>query len=166
LQWALVTLLGRAVGWVAIYLISKQMVGLVVEKDIAGLALLLVFLVGTGVIVGLALGYPQSIMLRRRVQHPTWWVFASLSGPAAAGLLVSIILFIEGENVLRGFNTGVTAAITAVSTAIALTDMFSLSTSQAEWMQNIRWRKERSTVPHEDTVLGSSLYGPAKPPQS
>jgi hypothetical protein len=165
LQWALATTIGRAVGWVALYLLAKDMRGLVLDKNIVGFAFLFLMLGGTALIAGVALGYPQSILLGHRVQHPSWWVLATLGGPLAASLLVSVTVMMEGRNVVRDFSTPMIAAILAVSTAIALTDMLSVATSEAEWVKNLRWRKERRKAPQEDTVLGSSLYGPAQPPQ-
>lgn len=166
LEWALATIAGRAAGWTAIYVVSKQMVGLVLDKDGYGFLFLVLLLVGTALIAGLAVGYAQSIVLYRRVQYPGRWLAANLYGPIMAGLLIAAILFVEGENVLRDLNTGFAAAITAISTAIALKDVFSMSTSRAEWLQNVRWRKERTNAPQADTVLGSTLYGPSKPSQS
>ncbi|HEX8598417.1 MAG TPA: hypothetical protein VF952_07865 [Chloroflexia bacterium] len=166
LEWAGATIVGRAAAWVAIYVISKQTVGLVVDRSMGGLVFLLALLVGTGVIAGLAVGLPQSLVLYRRVQNPAQWVAANLSGPVVIGMLVTLIYYIQGENVVRDFNTGFAAVITAISTSIALTDMFSHATSQAEWTQSFRSRKEQAKAPQQETVLGSSLYRPPQPPPS
>lgn len=161
-EWVGATILGRAVAWVAIYVISKQAVGLVLDRSMGGVLFLLAVLVGTGVIAGLAVGIPQSVVFYRRVQNPAQWVVANLSGPVLIGILITMIFYIQGENVLRDFNTGFAALIIAISTSIALTDMFSQATSQAEWTQAFRSRKEQTKAPQSDTVLGSSLYGPPK----
>ncbi len=166
LEWVGATIVGRAVAWVAIYVISKQTVGLVVDRSMGGILFLLAVLVGTGVVAGLAVGVPQSVVFYRRVQNPAQWVAANLSGPIIVGILVTMIFYIQGENVVRDFNTGFAALIVAISTSIALTDMFSQATSQAEWTQAFRSRKEQTKAPKQDTVLGSSLYGTPKPPPS
>jgi hypothetical protein len=165
-RWALATALGRAAGWVALYLLAKDMRGLVLDKNVVGFAFLFMLLGGTGLILGVALGYPQSMLLARRVQHPSWWVLATLAGPLAVSLLVSVTVIMEGRNVVRDFGTPMIAGIMAVSTAMALTDMLSVATSQAEWVKNMRWRKERPKAPQEDTVLGSTLYGPKQGQQA
>ncbi|MDQ3930945.1 MAG: hypothetical protein M3328_17600 [Chloroflexota bacterium] len=162
LEWAGATILGRTVAWVSIYLISKQLVGLVLDRNMVGVLFLLILLVGTGVIAGLAVGIPQSIVLYRRVQSPARWIGANLSGLVVTGIVNTLILYIQGENVLRDFNTGFAAAITAISTAVALIDMFSQSTSEADWVQKFRPRKAQVEAPRQDTVLGSTLYGPRK----
>ncbi|HEX8228803.1 MAG TPA: hypothetical protein VF826_05750 [Chloroflexia bacterium] len=166
LEWAGATIIGRTVGWVAIYVISKQMVGLVVDRGMGGSLFLLTILVGTGVIAGLAVGVPQSIVFYRRVHNPGRWIWANLPGFVVIGILITLTLYIQGEHVVRDFNTGFAAAITAISTAMAFTDMVGQSTSQAEWMQKFRPRKEQTPAPPRDTVLGSALYGTTKPPQT
>ncbi|HVF99193.1 MAG TPA: hypothetical protein VND68_05095 [Chloroflexia bacterium] len=166
LEWVVATTIGRAIGWVAIYGLSKELVRIVLQKDLTGVCLLVVFLGGMGVITGLALGYPQAMILRRRIQHPVWWVFSNIPGPVAAALLISAALYVETSNTVRDFSSLVVAAVTAAVTGMALMDLLRSPTTQAEWLSGSRWRKERSKAPQADTVLGSSLYGAARPAQA
>ncbi|HEY0069264.1 MAG TPA: hypothetical protein VGE04_04765, partial [Chloroflexia bacterium] len=123
LEWVAATTIGRAIGWVAVYGLSKELVKIVLDKDIVGVCLLVVFLGGTGVITGLALGYPQAMILRRRIQHPVWWVFANIPGPFVAAFLISVTLYVEAHNVVRDFSTPIVAAVTAAITGMALMDL-------------------------------------------
>lgn len=166
LAWVAATTIGRAVGWLAVYVLSKEMVRLVLDKNIAIACLLAIFLAGIGVIAGLSLGYAQALVLRRRLPHPTWWVFSNVPGPVVASLLIAATLFIETENIVRDFSTPFIATVTAVATGIVLMDLLRLPTMRAEWMRGIRLRKERPKGPQQDTVLGSTQYGQPKPSQT
>jgi len=144
------------------------MVRLVLDKQIAGLCILFFILGGVGVISGLALGYAQGVVLRRRVRNPTWWVLANIPGFFATSVLVMFTLYIETENTVRNATTPIIGVITGISTGIALIELLRQPTDQAEWkgMFKGRARKQRSRLPDEevkDTVLGSSLYERREP---
>src|SRR5207249_9345373 len=64
IEWVGATTAGVAIGWAALYALSREMAGLVVDKSGLGPVVLLALLAGVGIIVGLALGYPQAIVLR------------------------------------------------------------------------------------------------------
>ena len=158
LEWAAATLIGRAAGLIAIYAVSRAMLGLVLDDAISGLCLLLVLLVGVGVIAGIALGYAQGIVFRRRVQHPTWWVLANIPGFAATGVLVMLTLYIQIENTVRDFTTLIIAATTGMITGIALMELLRQPTAEAEWRNMFKGRSEKARIPPPETVLGSTLY--------
>ena len=162
LEWVTATTLGTTLGWLAIFLISQEMVRLVLDKQIAGLCMLFVILGGVGITAGVAVGYAQAIVFRRRVVHPGWWVLANIPGFFATAVLVMFTLYIETENTVRNFTTPIVAVITGISTGIALMELLRRPTYEAEWRDMFRKRARRQAakmgeVP-SDTVLGSSLY--------
>jgi hypothetical protein len=163
LEWAAATIIGRAAGWIAIYAVSRGMLGIVVDEGISGLCLLFVLLVGVGIIAGIALGYAQGIVFRRRVDHPSWWVLANIPGFAATGVLVLLTLDIQVENVVRDYTTLIIAATTAMITGIALMELLRHPSPQAEWRKMFKPRVEKVRIPPPVTVLGSTLYEPRKP---
>jgi hypothetical protein len=163
-EWAIATTIGRAVGWVAVYITARSMVGLVFDRQVVGLAVLSVFLVGMGIIVGWSLGYAQGMVLRRRVPHPTWWVYANLSGPLMVAILLVLVLLIAEENTIRDASTPLMGAIVGISTAIALVDLLRHG-KQPNWITRMRPRNF-GVEPVSDTVLGSSLYNPSTAPSS
>jgi hypothetical protein len=163
LEWAAATIIGRAAGWIAIYAVSWGMLGIVLDDPAPGLCILFVLLSGVGVIAGIALGYAQGIVLRRRFQHPTWWVLANVPGFAATGVLVLLTLNIQVENVVRDYTTLIIAVTTAMITGIALMELLRHPTPQAEWRKMFKPRVQKDRIPPPVTVLGSSLYEPRKP---
>jgi hypothetical protein len=168
LEWAAATTIGRGLCWLAIYVTSQAMVRLVLDKPMPGLCVLFLLLAGIAIIAGVALGYAQGLVLRRRVAHPTWWVLANIPGYLATSILITFTLYIESQNTVRDATTLIVGAITGISTGVALLEMLRHPTHQAEWkdMFKGRTRKERARLPREelqDTVLGSSLYEPREP---
>lgn len=162
LEWAAATMIGRAAGWLAIFTVSRVMVGVVLDEPIPGLCILFVLLTGVGTIAGLALGYAQGIVLRRRVEHPTWWVLANIPGFVATGILVMLTLYIQTENSVRDYTTLIAGAITGMITGIALMELLRHPTLQAEWRRMFKARTEKVRLPPPETVLGSTLYEPRK----
>jgi hypothetical protein len=162
IEWVGATTVGMAISWTALYVLSREMSGLVVEKNVGGVLFLIALLVGIGIIVGLALGYPQGIVLRRRTHHSTWWAWATIPGSALVGLLIAVALYAEVENTVRSYGTGIIALVLGASTGIALMELLRHPTTQAEWMKKLRWRREQPAT-QEDTVLGSAYYRSAGP---
>src|SRR5207249_5010914 len=111
--------------------ISSQLVGLTVDRDLPAEAMLLAFLIGTAIIAGVALGYPQSLVLQQRVYHPQWWVLANIPGPVAGAVLIFLTLLIENENGTRDYNTLTIAALSGAITGIALTGLLRRPTQHA-----------------------------------
>lgn len=161
LAWVAATTIGRTAAWVALYLLSSQMAGLVYDKQLVGLSVLFVLLAGVAITTGFAVGYPQALVLRSRVPHPVWWVFASIVGPFSAIFLLEPTLYIDTENVVRDFTVVIVAIVGGVSTAIALVDLLRRPSMQAGWMKRLN-RSEVKVQPPPDTVLGSTLYTPRK----
>jgi hypothetical protein len=166
LEWAVATTIGRAAGWIAIYTVSTAMIGIVVDRPLPGMCILFVLLAGVGAIAGIALGYAQGIVLRRRVEHPTWWVLANIPGFAATGVLVMLGLYIQMENPVRDYTTLIAGAITGMVTGVALMDLLRHPSAQAEWKGMFKRRAEKVKLPPPVTVLGSTLYEPRKPADS
>lgn len=166
LEWVAATTLGRAAAWLAIYIVSQEMVRLVLDKQIAGLCVLFIVLGGVAITAGVALGYAQAIVFRRRVAHPGWWVLANIPGFFMTAVLIMFALYIETENTVREFTTPIVAAITGFSTGIALMELLRQPTYEAEWRDMFRRRARRRAAKIEevpsDTVLGSSFYEPRK----
>lgn len=133
LEWIIATTIGRMARWVALFIISQQLVSLVFDKSFAGSLILFGLLVGAGIIAGLTLGYAQSVVLRRRVERSTWWIWANIPGPVFTALVVGMTLFMEGHNVIRDCTTPMIAAISAGITGIALNELLNRPTKQAEW---------------------------------
>ncbi len=158
LEWVLATTMGRAVRWIAMYVISRELIGLTLDRHIVGVLVLFTLFIAVGSIAGVALGYAQSIVLRHRVHHSEWWTLANIPGPVVAGLIISMTLYIEGENTLRDATTPMIAVVTGAVTGIALIDLLRHPSQQAEWLEQLRWRPQRPQPPPEETVLGSTLY--------
>ena len=168
LEWAAATVIGRAISWSAIYVVSQAMVGLVLDKPMPGVVILFVFMAGIAIIAGLILGYAQALVLRRRVAHPAWWLMANIPGYFAMSVLITFALYIETQNTVRDATTLIVGIVTGISTGIALVELLRHPTHEAEWKDMFRGRvrKERSRLPGEefqDTVLGSSLYERRQP---
>jgi hypothetical protein len=144
LEWLVATTIGRAVRWIALFVIGQQLVGLVADKHIVGACFVLMLLIGMGCIGGGALGYAQSVVLRRRVHHSEWWILANLAGPVAAAILIVLGLYIEDQNVFRYWTNPIMAIITACATGVALVDLLRHPTPHAEWASGLRWRRERT----------------------
>ena len=119
-------------------------------------------MISLGVIAGLALGYAQGIVWRRRVRHTGLWVIANIPGPVAASLLIMVSLYVQTENTLRDYTTIAIALVTGLCTAVALLDLLRYPTLQAEWVNMFKARPERQPkIPagkSAETVLGSTLY--------
>jgi hypothetical protein len=159
LEWLLATIIGRTAQWMVIYIIGLAMVGLTVDKAPVGVILLFIMLIVTGVLSGVALGYPQSQVFKRRTRSPGWWIAANIIGSVAVSLVVGMTLFVEAQNTLRDSSTLMLAALTAVATGSALLEILHHPRGAAEWRETLTWdRDERSGLPVEDTVLGSSQY--------
>jgi hypothetical protein len=163
LEWIGATTLGWAVRWVALFVISQQLVRIVVDRNLEGTCFLFALLIGIGVIAGATLGYAQSLVLRRRVDRANWWVWANIPGPVAASLLVGMGLYIESQNILRDWTGLIGAIVGAAATGIALTDLLRHPTKYAEWYERMQRKPQRYVQPAVDTVLGSTLYEPRKP---
>jgi hypothetical protein len=140
LEWVLATTVGRAARWIAMYVISRELVGLTLDNHIVGVFVLFSLLIAVGIIAGVTLGYAQNIVLRRRVHHSEWWVLANIPGPVGVGLVIGMTLSIAGENTLRDFSTPLIAIVTAAVTGIALIDLLRHPSEQAEWLGWLRWR--------------------------
>jgi hypothetical protein len=149
LEWLVATTIGRAVRWIALFVIGQQLVGLVADKHVVGACFVLMLLIGMGCIGGGALGYAQSVVLRRRVHHSEWWILANLGGPIAVAILIILGLYIEDHNVFRYWTNPIMAIITACSTGVALVDLLRHPTLHAEWASGLRWRRERNRRPAE-----------------
>ncbi|HKP51456.1 MAG TPA: hypothetical protein VJ183_02270 [Chloroflexia bacterium] len=161
LEWAAATIIGRGVAWLAIYIVSQAMVRLVLDNQIVGVCMLFLVLGGVGIIAGLALGYAQGVVFRRRVTHPTWWVLANIPGYLATTFLITLTLYIQTENTVRDYTTLIAGGITAISTAVALMEMLRHPTPEAEWKEMFKNRAHKERLPNAekyDTVLGSTLY--------
>lgn len=160
-EWTAATIIGRTVGWMAIYIATQEMVRLVISKENGGLCLLFAALVGTGVISGLSLGYAQGIVWRRRTSHPGWWVLANIPGPVIAAIMVMVALYVGTENTIRDGTILIAGLVTGVCTAITLMDLLRYPTQEAEWVDMFKNRKSKKSLPGEEipeTTLGSSLY--------
>jgi hypothetical protein len=116
------------------------MAEVVLDKSFAGGIVLFGLLGGLGIIAGLALGYAQYVVLRRRVKHSIWWIWANLPGPFLTAMVVTMTLYIEGHNVVRDCATPLVAAITAAVTGTALNDLLNRPTTEAEWYRDHRYR--------------------------
>ena len=165
LEWTAATVIGRTVAWIAIYVVSQEMLRLVLDKQIAGMCILLVLLTGVGAIAGIAVGYAQGVVLRRRVNHPTWWVLANIPAYVAAGALTMFTLYIETENTVRNATTLIIGVIGGAITGIALMEALRQPTQEAEWKRMFRNRKPSKEPPPPDTVLGSAMYERWPPPK-
>jgi hypothetical protein len=160
LEWTAATIVGWIVRWIAAFATARTMAGLVLDLHLVGACLLLFWLGGIALVSGVALSYPQAIVLRRRIHHPEWWVAANLAGPLMSATLLELSLYFEGENLFRGYTTIIVATVTGVSTGVALIDFLRHPTTQAEWAGRLDRRRERVSTA-EETVLGSTLYGSA-----
>ena len=163
LEWVLATTVGRAARWIAMFIISQQLVGIVLDRDITGFFVIFVLLIGIGCIAGIILGYAQNVVLRRRSRRSELWVWANIPGPVAASILIGMSLLLRDQNVFRDWANPISAAVTAVATTIALLDVLNDPTPQAEWRQDLRWKQEPAVQVVSDTVLGSTLYGSPQP---
>jgi hypothetical protein len=165
-EWFIATFIGRAVRWMAVYAISREFVRLTFDKPL-GTCLLGAFLIGIGVIAGLALGYPQMQILDRRTHHAERIMLANIVGPIVSALLITACLYFELENTIRGWATPLTAIITAAVTGIAVIDLLKHPTTQAEWSEMFRQTTAKLIQADTNTVLGSTLYErvpPSSPP--
>ena len=164
IYWVVATVIGWNLRWFLLFVISQQLAGLVVDRYIEGGCLLLMLLIGIACIAGFATGYPQTLILRPRFHHPMWWLFANVAGPCAMVVLILLGLSIEGYNPYRQSSPIIIAAISSIATGIALMDLLRHPIGQAEWQHHLKWtheRRSRQTEDTVDTVLGSTLYGPA-----
>jgi hypothetical protein len=158
-EWLLATIVGRTAQWLVIYIVGLAMIGLTVDKSPVGFLVLFAMLVVTGVLSGVALGYPQSQVFKRRTRSPGWWVTANIIGSVCMSLVVGMALFVEAQNTVRDSSTLMVAVLTAVATGSALLEILHHPRGAAEWRETLTWDKEeRSELPVEETVLGSSLY--------
>lgn len=146
----------------AVYAISREFVRLTFDTPI-GIALLGAFLVGVGIIAGLALGYPQMQALDRRTHHAERIMLANIAGPVFSAILLTACLRIEMENSIRSWATPLTAIITAAVTGIAVIDLLKHPTTQAEWSGMFRQNTSKMIQADTSTVLGSTLYASSKP---
>jgi hypothetical protein len=165
IEWIVATTIGRAVGLLALYVVGRETVRLVLDKHIVGVCVLFLILIGTATTAGFALGHAQGIVLRRRVEATGLWLLANMPGPIFTALVLEGALYFEGQNTVRDFATTLIALISGAITGIALVELLNHPTMQAEWSKWIKWRRERPRPPADDTVLGSTLYGPVQLPQ-
>jgi hypothetical protein len=87
-EWLLATVVGRTVQWFIVYMVSMVMVGMVFDKEIPTVLLLLFILALTGALSGLALGYPQAQVFKRRANRSGVWLVANMIGPVVTALVV------------------------------------------------------------------------------
>jgi len=160
IEWVGATIIGMGIGWVTLYALSRAMSGPVLDRPTGGVLVVIIPLAGVGIIVGLALGYPQGIVLQRRGHHATWWALANIAGPIVVAVLVGSSLYAQVENTIRDSGTSLIALATGAITGIALLELLRHPTMQAEWMERLRWRGEQPAK-QADTVLGSAYYQPA-----
>src|SRR5437868_5620720 len=111
LEWVAATTVGLAVRWIAMYIISRELVGLTLDQHIVGVCVLFWLMIGIGSIAGVSLGYAQSVVLRRRAWHSEWWVWANIGGPVVTALAIGMGLYIETQNTLRDATTFIIAVI-------------------------------------------------------
>lgn len=158
-EWLLATTIGRTVQWIVISAIGLEMAGLTVDKSLAGVLLLFASLGVTGILSGVALGYPQSLVFKRRSGRARGWMVASMIGPVTTSLLIAATLGIEARNTIRDGTTLLTAILTALATGFALVEIFRHPRTGAEWGGILAWRRGgRAMRTGDETVLGSSLY--------
>lgn len=168
-RWLAVTVMGGTLRWLAIFITAQSLIGLVIDKHLTGTCLLFGFLVGSGCVAGIALGLPQSVLLRERVLHPNWWVLANMAGPAATGALIAFGLLIVNENVFRDWTLPIAAIIGSATTGVTIIELLKHPRPGVEWEADLKWKPEKKTrrEPAEDTVLGSTLYArPTTPPEN
>jgi len=159
IEWLIATIVGRTAQWLAIYIIGLAMVDLTVDKSPVGVLTLFAMLVVTGVLSGVALGYPQSQVFKRRTRSPGWWVASNIIGSVCISLVVGMALFVEAQNTVRDSSTIMVAVLTAAATGSALLEILHHPRGAAEWRDTLTWdRDERAELTSEETVLGSSLY--------
>jgi hypothetical protein len=161
LEWIAATVLGRAVRWVIMFVLARELATAVFDREAMGGALFLFVMALLGLVVGLPLGYTQSKVLDRRMHHSTWWIWTYVPGTAGTAILIGLTLYFEWQNYLRDYVTLIAAIITGAVTAIAMMDLMRHPHSDAEWAHLLRLRRPRPAKSTPDTVLGSSLYGSA-----
>ena len=158
-QWAVATVIGRAVQWFIVYMVGIGMVGIVVDKEIPNTALFFLMLALTGGLGGLALSYPQAQVFKARANRSRVWLVANVVGPVVTALVVGMTLFVEGQNNTRDYTTLLTAIITAIGTGFALLEILHHPLATAEWQQSLMWDGAGREESLDETVLGSGFYG-------
>jgi MFS family permease len=157
-EWVLATVIGRTIQWFIVYIVGMAMLGITFDKEIPTVLLLLAMLALTGVLSGVALGYPQAQVFKRRANRSGVWLVANIIGPVVTGLVVGMTLFVQGQNTLRDYTTLLTAIIAALSTGFALLEILHHPLPAAEWQDTLIWDRPEPDDTTDDTVLGSSLY--------
>lgn len=158
-EWLAATVMGRTVQWVVIYLTGMETINLTFDKDVPGVLLLFLLLAVIGLLSGVALGYPQSQVFKRRAHRSGLWVIVSTIGPVVTSLVIGMTLFIEAQNTIRDYTTLLTAFLSAIATGFALMEILQHPAREAEWLRMLTWRRRAgAALPAQDTILGSDLY--------